>query len=197
MCCVQSIHTVIYENFNFQTLKIYIFCDSVLIFSLPSVIINDRLFCNSSLPSDILRNFHLFYPFNQASMWRQWSTRISPLLFGMLVARTKSDRCGDTTSQTHRWIFSTLETTSLPCKTDIPFSFCKEWDERAENLCSQPCDSLSCMYELCLHVSCFVIRNVTAIFSFHNELLESLLFQVVNLVQKLQKFGRVLQNTEL
>lgn len=156
-----------FEFPNFENLHFLWFSVNIN-FSLLSVIINDRLFCNSSLPSDILRNFHLFYPFNQASMWRQWSTRISPLLFGMLVARTKSDRCGDTTSQTHRWIFSTLETTSLPCKTDIPFSFCKEWDERAKNLCSQLRDSLSYMYELCLHVSCFVIRNVTAIFSFHN-----------------------------
>lgn len=49
-----------------------------------------------------LRRVHLCYPFYQASMLRQWSTRISPLLFGMLVARTKSDRCGDTTSQIHR-----------------------------------------------------------------------------------------------
>ena len=52
-------------------------------------------------------------------MLRQWSTRISPLLFGMLVVRIKSDLCGDTTSQTHRLIFHTFETTSPCYKAEI------------------------------------------------------------------------------
>ena len=42
---------------------------------------------------------------SKASMSRQWNTRISPSLFGMWVVRTRSGLCGDTTSQTRRWIF--------------------------------------------------------------------------------------------
>jgi len=100
-------------------------------------------------------------------MLRQWSTRISRLLFGMLVARTKFDHCGDTTSQTHRWMFCSLAITSPPCKT-VPFSFCSERDERLKNLCLQLLNSRLCMYKLHdLHITCCALSYkmlCTAIF---------------------------------
>ena len=89
-------------------------------------------------------------------MLRQWNTRISLLLFGMLVARTKSDRSGDTTSQIHRLIVCTLVTTSPPCET-VPFSFCLERDERVENLCTIP-DRVFTNYRTSSHdMLCFVM----------------------------------------